>query len=216
VSGAAFPPAPWRLRGACAVVLAPVRLDRARAAAPPDVDLVGAGGWTVGGVLLAAYEDGATMTYDELIVFCGVGRRAGGASPPGGVVSHIWVDLPASVAGGRQIWNLPKELASFTAHGRPLSAFLARAPDGQELLRATLRTGGLLPRLPLPLPTAALGALDGTARWTGAVGRLGAGGPTTARIEVPAGSPLAGLGLSGTWPALSGTGLDLPFPAPAG
>jgi hypothetical protein len=200
---APHPPAPWRLRGAAAVVLVALRADRARRAAPPGVELVTAGGRTLGGVLLAAYEDGATLTYRELIVFCGVGR------PPAGVVSHIWVDDPQSRSGGRAIWNLPKELAAFTAHGRPLTAFAA---DG--LLHATLRPGRA--HLPLPLPTAAIGALDGTPRRFGAVGRLRRAAPTTARLAVPPGSPLAGLGLEGTWPALTGTGLDLTLPAPRG
>ena len=56
------PPAPWRLRGAAAVVVVPLRADRARRFAPAGVELVTAAGWTVGGVLLAAYEDGATLT----------------------------------------------------------------------------------------------------------------------------------------------------------
>jgi len=211
---APFPPAPWTLRGAFAVVLVPVRADRARAVLPPGIDLLTAGGWTLGGALLAAYEDGATLAYDELIVFCGLGRAGGGASPPAGVVSHIWVDSPASVAGGRRIWNLPKQLAAFSAAGRPLRGFTARDAAGATLLRATLRPGRA--RVPLPLPTAALGARDGTATYTAAAGRLRAGSPTTARLEVPPSSPLAPLGLSGTWPALSGTGLELPFPAPAG
>ncbi len=90
----------------------------------------------------------------------------------------------------------------------------ARGADGAPLLEARLRPGR--GHRPLPLPTAALGALDGTPRWTGAVGRLGAGALTLARVAVAPESPLAPLGLSGTWPALTGTGLDLRFPAPAG
>ncbi len=102
---APHPPAPWALRGACAVVLVPLRAERVRPFVPGGVGLVAARGWTLGGLLLAAYEDGATLTYDELIVFCGVGRAGGGR--PGAIVSHLWVDSPASVAGGRRSWNLP-------------------------------------------------------------------------------------------------------------
>ena len=122
-------------------------------------------------------------------------------------MSGIWVDYAASRAGGRAIWNLPKELATFTAHGRPLTAFAAHG-----LLGATLRPGRA--HRWLPLPAAAIGALDGVPCWFGAVGRLGRGAPTTARLTLPPGSPLAGLGLEGTWPALSGTELDLTLPAP--
>ena len=109
----------------------PVRTRAARAFVPDGLELVSAAGRTAGGVLLARYGDGATLGYDELIVFAGA-VRAGGRR--GMWVSHIYVDLPASVAGGRRIWGLPKELAEFgwgpravSVHGL-LEARISRAP----------------------------------------------------------------------------------------
>lgn len=190
---AAYPAAPWRLRGEAVVVPVPIRADRARPFLPEDVELVSAGGWTAGGVLLADYDDTATMAYRELIVFPGM-VRAGGRV--GMWVSHIVVDLEASVAGGREIWGLPKELAHDTAH----------------LVRAHVRWPRL--RLPLPLTPAVFGrGADGGLLWTATAGTL-RGGPALARLEVPPGSPLAPLGLNGAWPAIAGHALDLPFPAP--
>jgi hypothetical protein len=51
------------------------------------------------------------LEYSELIVVAGLVRYSGQI---GGWVSHIYVDNADSVAGGRNIWGLPKELAEFT------------------------------------------------------------------------------------------------------
>jgi acetoacetate decarboxylase len=50
------------------------------------------------------------LEYSELIVIAGLVRYSGQI---GGWVSHIYVDNADSVAGGRNIWGLPKELAEF-------------------------------------------------------------------------------------------------------
>lgn len=67
------------------------------------------------------YGPGGTMTYDELAVARIVRTPEGkiGASIP-----LIWVDSPASLAGGRALWGIPKELAEF---GRAQEADLFRA-----------------------------------------------------------------------------------------
>jgi len=141
----------------------------------------------LGGVMLADYREG-TLAYHELIVF----RR-------GCVVSHIYVDDERSRSGGREIWNLPKELADFTvAPGR----FEVRR-DGALLLAARIRRRP--GRLPLVIPTPAVGALDG--RPTLAVGR--------ARLRAaPALVHLEGRFLTGTRLGLAGDALELTMPAP--
>lgn len=188
-----YPPAPWRLRGRAVVVPVPIRVERARPFVPDDVQLVAVGGWTAGGILLADYDETATLSYRELIVFPGLVRSG---ARVGMWVSHIVVDLEASVAGGRDIWGLPKELASSAAH----------------LVVARVRPPRV--RLPLPLAPAIFGrGAGGELLWTAAAGTL-RGGPALARLAVPPQSPLAPLGLDGTWPALAGGRLDLPFPAP--
>lgn len=67
-------------------------------------------GWTFGGVYCAHYGAGSTLEYLELIVIPGLVRRG---HRLGAWISHIYVDDAQSVAGGRSIWALPKELAEF-------------------------------------------------------------------------------------------------------
>jgi hypothetical protein len=202
----AHPPPPWRLRGEAAVLLAPVRVAATRAAhLPPGLSLLAAGGWTVGGLLLARYDETATLAYHELIVFSGL-ARAGART--GAIVSQIYVDSPASQAGGRQIWGLPKELAEF---GWSPNRVTVRQ-GGTSLLDARLRRRSTV-ATPLPLLAPAFGTLAGRPALAVGRGTL-RGGPVLARIDVPAQSPFAGLGLAGTRIGLAGAGLDLHFPAP--
>jgi hypothetical protein len=206
---APYPPAPWQLRGSAVMVGVPVRAAAATALGlPPRVRLLRAGGRALGGVLLASYGDGATLSYRELIAFGGL-ARAGGRL--GFVVSGIWVDLPASVAGGRRIWGLPKHLARFDGTAPPDGWSEVRRDD-ELLLRARVRRRrGLSMRL--PLAPATFGERDGELVWAATRGWLRAA-PALVRLEVPPSSPLAGLGLSGTWAGLAGSDLDLPFPGP--
>jgi len=202
------PPAPWRLRGEAAILASPVRKGAARAAGlPPGVELVGAGGWTLGGVLLARYDEHATLPYHELVVFSGLARRGAALAF---VVSRIYVDSAASLAGGRAIWGLPKELAEFAWDWR--AGAIGVAQDGRPLLRATVRRRSGV-RMPLPLLSPVFGSLDGSAVRSSGRGRLAAA-PALAVLEVPAGSPFASLGLAGTRAGVAGAGLDLLFPAP--
>ena len=55
---------------------------------------------------------------------------------------------------------------------------------------------------------------EGELRWTATRGTL-RGGAALERLEVPANSELSPLGIDGTWPALAGDRLDLPFPCPS-
>ena len=168
-----YPPAPWRLHGELIViptVYGPSGAQRDSLTAR----------W--GGVLLANYA-GGTLAYHELIVF-----------RPGFVVSHIYVDSPESMRGGREIWRLPKELAEFTysrsfvevrQHGRPLfSARIRRRP-------------GLMPLL---IPGPAIG--EG--------GKLSVGWLTMR--AAPALVTAEGFGISGTRLALAGDGMRLFMP----
>jgi acetoacetate decarboxylase len=145
--------------------------------------------------MLADYT-GGTLAYRELIVFSAprfVGDRAGW------VVSHIYVDDERSRSGGREIWNLPKELAEFSVSpGR----FEARQ-DGELLLAARIRRRPGF--LPLTIPAPAIGELDGRAVLS--VGR--------AHIRAaPALVQLSGRFVNGTRLGLAGDALDLTMPAP--
>jgi acetoacetate decarboxylase len=172
-----FPPPPWRLAGELLIVPA---LVRPRA---------------LGGVMLADYRAG-TLRYSELIVFSRATTR-------GMVVSHIYVDSPESLRGGREVWGLPKELAEFELTRRTFTVRQA----GALLLRARIRRrSGRLPLLiPAPIVSAA-GATIGRA-WIKAA-------PALVTLEVPSTSPLASLGLAGTRLGLAGDDLRLTMPAP--
>jgi hypothetical protein len=187
------------------VIAAPVPLELARARLPAGLTAVAvAPGHSLGGVLLARYREGSTLHYDELIVFSGLARRG---PRLGFWVSHIWVDLAASVAGGREIWALPKEEAAFAWAPRG-EVVVSRA--GRTLLEARLPRAAR--RAPLPLLAPMWSARDGALLHTVSAGRLrgSAGRPT---FHAPGQSPVSELGHGPPVLGLTGT-MDLSFPAP--
>jgi hypothetical protein len=111
-------------------------------------------------VALMRYREG-TLQYDELMV--GPLVRCGARM--GLWVSHIWVDSAASLWGGRRIWSLPKELATFTWEERRVRVEDAAGPIAT--FGVERRAG---PRLPLPVPMPGIGG--GPGRWTPFIGRL--------------------------------------------
>ncbi|NJN88077.1 MAG: acetoacetate decarboxylase family protein [Leptolyngbyaceae cyanobacterium SL_7_1] len=105
------PPAPWTLNGFAYVSLQLVDWDKAYAHVPSHLTLLSVlPGYTLGGIYLASYGTGSTLPYSELIVIPGLVQLG---NTVGAWISHIYVDNPDSVAGGRQIWGLPKEMAEF-------------------------------------------------------------------------------------------------------
>lgn len=100
-----YPPPPWRARAEFWAGL--FRCDR-RAQLPAGLrPLLGA---RTRVVTLVRYLPGSALTYDELIIATPalLGAR------PGLAIEYIWVDSAASLWGGRRLWGLPKELATFT------------------------------------------------------------------------------------------------------
>lgn len=180
-----FPPPPWLLRGSA--VLVPAAAGRR-------------------GLLLAAYGDGATLAYHELIVFGGV-RRAG--LRVGWEVAAIWVDSAASRDGGRAIWGLPKQLATFRwSEGRVSVA----DRDGSAIVVANVQSFGDA-RMPLPLVPAVFGRRGGRELWTVAFGSM-RGAPAVVTVDAPSGSLVTRLALTGTRPGLVGHRLRLAFGRP--
>jgi len=107
-----YPPAPWRLRGWAVQSLHLVDIVAVRPILPPGLRIMPvAPGRTLGCTYVAGYGPGSVLEYHELIVLPALTWRAGRI---GFWVSHIYVDHPASAAGGRAVWNLPKELAEFS------------------------------------------------------------------------------------------------------
>lgn len=185
-----YPAAPWRVAGPGLICPALVPLAAARALVPDDVTVVPvAPGRTLGGFLLARYEGPSTLHYGELLVLPALTRAAGRT---GWWISHAYVDSPASLAGGRRMWGVPKDLATFA--WRDDGATLTR-DDGVALLDVAWRT----PTRTVPLPAVVMtnGTTGGADRRRFAgTGTLGMA-PAHAAVDVPAESPFAALPLAG-------------------
>ncbi len=181
----AYSPAPWHLSGR--LWAGAFRTDRP---VPLPDGLRHALGSRMLVVVLARYL-GGTLCYDELAI----GVPALHGARPGLFVDRMWVSDPASVAGGRGIWGLPKHLAEFAWDGR-----VVRVTDEMGLVAAAT-VDGTADRLPwLWLPVPAIGRIDG--QWAVAVGglraRLGGAsislGEWSARFPYrPASRPLVGV-----------------------
>lgn len=103
---------PWSLQGHAIQTVHLINIDRVRPLIPAELDIISVlPGKTIGGVYIASYGQESTLTYNELIVVSGLVHQS---NKVGGWISHIYVDHPGSVAGGREFWGLPKELAQFT------------------------------------------------------------------------------------------------------
>jgi hypothetical protein len=134
-----YPPAPWQMVGSLWLTL-----FRLREAVD---DLRPAG---VYGAAFVTYEEGSPLTYHELLVARLVasddhGRRV--------TITDIWVDSPQSMAGGRELWAMPKGLCDFTldtSHTGPFSstgwtATLGRTPIATARFRDVSRAALRLP-----------------------------------------------------------------------
>ena len=106
-----YPAAPWAMVGQLWLSL--FRLGS-------DVDELRRAGTY--GAAFVSYETGSPLTYSELLVARLVPTEEHGRCVS---ITDIWVDSPASVAGGRELWAIPKGLCDFeldTSHRGPLSS----------------------------------------------------------------------------------------------
>lgn len=107
-----YPPAPWKLQGFAIQCLNLVDSKLAKDFIPSQLEIVSfLPGKTLGGIYISSYKPGSLLEYNELIVVPGYVRYQG---KTGFWISHIYVDNEDSVAGGREIWGLPKEMAKFS------------------------------------------------------------------------------------------------------
>ena len=114
-----YPAAPWHLYGTALQSLHAIDVEKAKQFVPLDFDIVSVlPGKTVGSVYLSVYEPHSTLQYHELIVVPALVRYRGKI---GAWISHIYVDNPQSVEGGRNIWGLPKQMADFTWDDRQVT-----------------------------------------------------------------------------------------------
>ena len=185
----AYPPAPWTLCGDALQTLQIVDSARARSLVPSELNIIPIlPGRALAGIYLASYGPGSMMEYHELTVATAVTHRSGRW---GFWISHIYVDSDDSLAGGREIWGLPKELAQFTwEKGKPNRVVVRQ---GDRVL-CTLDYGQQrwLWRQRVPFPC--FSVLNGKLLFFrgNMDARLGLAG---GRLDVPSESPFAGLGL---------------------
>jgi hypothetical protein len=114
-----YPSPPWHLQGYAIQTLNLVDIDRVRSFIPPELEIVAVlPGKTLASIYISEYQAGSVLEYNELIVAPALVRDRGKV---GGWISHIYVDNLDSVAGGREIWGLPKEMAEFIRTDRSVT-----------------------------------------------------------------------------------------------
>lgn len=201
-----YPSAPWTLKGHGYLTLHLVDFSIAARTIPKDLEIVQVlPGKTIGALFLGKYEAGSTLTYGELIAVAGLVRYG---DKIGSWVSHIYVDDERSIAGGQEIWGLPKEDAQFLWQ-----------PDGGAIVKQGDRTlcnfthGWQFNVWQLS------GQFDNYTKvaeelmrfQSSAVGNLSLVSP---RLEVPRSSPFATLIDSQPWMAVKAESLEIVVAAP--
>ena len=165
MSDAAYPPEPWSLAGQMLVstfLVDPPDIPGLDTALPDGHRLVLVRGRAVVGVASVTYDARGMLEYDELLV--GVLTRTRGSLRV--TIPQIWVSTEASAAGGRELWAIPKHVATFTPDG----GTQVRLPDGAPVLRLAAHLGArVLPRLPLTLTTAQRALADHAGSGVGSI-----------------------------------------------
>jgi len=155
-------------------------------------------GLTLGMVYVASYNAASVMPYNELIVVNAIASYQGKI---GAWISHIYVDNPDSVQGGREIWGLPKEIADFTWQ-------IGQSPRVQvsqcDRILCSLNCKWQLPTLPvfqLPVGAPVFSQLNSRFLTFPSQGTLGLH-LATIDIHIPPESPFAPLNLGQPWALL--------------
>lgn len=151
-----YPSAPWHLKGQGILTVNSLDIDRVRPLIPAQLNIIPVlPGQTLGGVYVAQYSSGSTLEYNELIVVSGIVRYS---NRVGFWISHIYVDNPDSVAGGREIWGLPKQLAQFNWNFQNQPQVDIYENDRHL---CSLRCQWRSPGLQIPVGAPAFGMIDG-------------------------------------------------------
>lgn len=103
-----YPPEPWTLCGDAFVSM--WRLPEAELPALPDgVEPMTVAGTGVVVTAWVDYQEPGELSYRELMATVAVRDGA----RPAASITHIWVDSETSLAGGRELWRIPKDMAKF-------------------------------------------------------------------------------------------------------
>ena len=182
-----YPQPPWTLKGDAFVTLQLLDIGRVRHLIPAELNIVSVlPGKTIGGVYLSKYSSGSVLEYSELIIIAGVLSYEGKF---GGWVSHIYVDNPDSVAGGRQVWGLPKELAQFSWEASSVTV----SQSGNLLCKFNYQRQSF--GLPLKLGAAAFSCKESNLLIFPAFVEANFG-LVSSKLEIPTTSPFAWLNIS--------------------
>lgn len=151
----AYPDAPWAMHGQLFLTL--FRLSQ-------PVDALRPAG--IYGAAFVRYQEPSPLTYGELLVARPVKTPVRGVT-----ITDIWVDSPASVVGGRELWAIPKGLCAFTQRdhaGRVARTEWTATVEGRPVCDARFSdVSRLAPRVPFkgetwqPEITEGIGAHDG-------------------------------------------------------
>jgi hypothetical protein len=178
---APYPPPPWRLHGTLHAALWRIPRGTLPGPLPSGARPLGWGGTALLLTVRADWDDRGDLAYRELVVAVPVrlGWRVGAT------VTAAWVDSPASLAGGRALWAIPKRLGRFAT----VASRTTLADTDGPVAATDDRAGRTLPfRLPVRLLTLQPGDDGLVATRSRATGRLGFGG---AAWDLPATGPLA-------------------------
>lgn len=203
-----YPTPPWTLQGHALLALHWVETARVRPLVPAEFKLISVlPGKTLGGVYFSRYDLGSVLQYSELIVAPALVSYAGKI---GAWVTHIYVDQADSVAGGREIWGLPKQLAEFLWEpGQPSHVTVRQ--QGQVL--CALEYGQPVSLWPQSIAAGSFSAKETDLLWFNVQARLRPGW-VRAQLEVPQSSPFAPLQLGQPWLTTSAQALQLTVDGP--
>ncbi|MEU7282871.1 acetoacetate decarboxylase family protein [Streptomyces sp. NPDC045431] len=183
----AYPPEPWHLAGQMYLSLWLVPRHALPPDLPPGARPVTVAGRGVAGVAWIVYEQDSVLHYNELLaaVLVRDGAR------PRVTITDIWVDSPASLAGGRELWGIPKDPASFDLD-RPAGGGLRATAKADHGTLATAEFAGAR-RLPgrWPLTYHVAQTLHGRLKTSPVRTRTGVALASGARWSVPDDSPLS-------------------------
>lgn len=132
-----YPPEPWRMAGDAFLSAWWVPTSEVPSV-PAGLEPLSIAGHALVLTAWVNYRAPSPLTYHELLAAVAVRgqRRAAGT------ITEIWVDSTDSLAGGRELWGIPKGMATFdVAGGRTLRASAATAEDWIATAAFTPRFG---------------------------------------------------------------------------
>ncbi|MGL5033939.1 MAG: acetoacetate decarboxylase family protein [Microcystaceae cyanobacterium] len=152
-----YPPAPWTLKGRAICTLQFVETKKAALFVPKELEIVSVFKKTAGAVYFSTYTAGSTLEYNELIISPATVRYQGTI---GAWISHIYVDNPRSLAGGREIWGLNKEMADFNWQTEGKKQTISVSQNGQSLCSFRCQSGQFATWWPQKLSGSCFGLVE--------------------------------------------------------